>query len=311
MTGDDKAKGAQKRAQGRTLGEFGALHPAEKKLLEACRIGELARIGETRPENKTAENSIRPAFLRFLALGGDVDAPVHDKGVQLQSGWIDDDIDLESCRVSVPLYLWNCTITGALIVRSADLRNLALDGSKVQGLDGDGLRCRGAFFLRNGFHTTGQVRLPGARIGGDFSCNGGRFEAGNRLALLCDGINASGNTMLGNGFHATGGVNLHGAHIGGILSCRGGQFDGAGKSALSCDGIEIESAVFLDDGFHAIGAVRFVGANIGNDLTCSGGVFECSSGDALILDKAQIGGNVYLNAKRDESRTFSATGTVR
>jgi hypothetical protein len=35
------------------------------------------------------ENRVRADFLRFLMLGGDKDAPIHEKGVQLQGAWME------------------------------------------------------------------------------------------------------------------------------------------------------------------------------------------------------------------------------
>ena len=61
---------------GRTLAEFQPLKPAEQKLLEACRQGTGARISDKRPETATDNNTVRAAFLRFLALGGDEQAPL-------------------------------------------------------------------------------------------------------------------------------------------------------------------------------------------------------------------------------------------
>jgi hypothetical protein len=61
----------------RTLAEFenenDALFPAERKLLEACSIGETARIPEERspPEKVSNENKVRASFIRLLALGSD------------------------------------------------------------------------------------------------------------------------------------------------------------------------------------------------------------------------------------------------
>ena len=82
MAGTDKSE--VKRPKGRTLAEFEPLLPAEMKLLDACASGELALVGDKRPEKRTDENHIRPEFLRFLAFGDDERAPVHEHGVHVQ-----------------------------------------------------------------------------------------------------------------------------------------------------------------------------------------------------------------------------------
>jgi hypothetical protein len=60
---------------------MGHLLPAELKVLEACAKGEIASIGKDRPAQKTAENEVRGGFMRFLALGGDERASMHEKGL--------------------------------------------------------------------------------------------------------------------------------------------------------------------------------------------------------------------------------------
>jgi hypothetical protein len=288
------ANTTRKRAQGRTLAEFGTLSPAERILLEACRTGERALIADERPKEKTIDNSIRPAFLRFLALSGDEDAPLHEKGVRLVGAWIDGDIDFQSCQISAPLELLNCTIAGALTVLHADLHSLTLDGSKVNGINGSGLRCPGFVFLRGGFYATREVGLSGAHIGGDFDCTSGRFEAINGSALFCDQIKIDGAIFFRDGFHATGAVRLLGAHIGTNLECNGGRFDGAGGMALVCDGIETGGSVLLRNDFHAIGEVRLLRARIGGNLDCDRGHFEATGEYSLICNRARIQGALHF-----------------
>jgi len=313
VAGADESK--QKQPKGRTLAEFGKLHPAEQKLLEACAAGDVADAGDKRPDQRTEENFIRPEFLRFLVLGGDKHAPVHEKGVQMRGAWIDGNLDLEACRVPVPLYFWSCNFAGDLMLRDTDLKGLNLRNSKVQKIGGDRLRCSGSVFLREGFHATDEVRLPGAHIGGNLSCRGSRFENANSDGLFCDGIEVGGDVFLsaaadGRRFHATGAVRLLGAQIGGDLTCSGGRFENADGNALIFDRAKIDGGVFLKseasgEKFHATGEVRLLGARISGNLECIGGRFENGNGDALSCDRAEIDGSVFLIGG------FHATGAVR
>ena len=78
-----------RRAFGRSLGDFRidgclmphGLRPAEKKLLEAAREGNICEINGGRPETAIFDNRLRAGFIRFLALGGDAEAVVHETGV--------------------------------------------------------------------------------------------------------------------------------------------------------------------------------------------------------------------------------------
>ena len=78
---------------------FGELAPAEKSLLDAFATGEVANIGPTRPPQPIHENRIRSDFLRFLALGGNADTVIHEKGINLLGAWIDGDVDLQFCHL--------------------------------------------------------------------------------------------------------------------------------------------------------------------------------------------------------------------
>ena len=303
MADDGEGKRTRKRAKGRTLAEFGTLRPAEKILLEACRTGDFAWIADERPKKKSDENSIRPAFLRFLALGGGDDDPVHEKGVQLNGAWIDGGVDLQSCRISSELTLPNCTIAGEFNIRSADLHGLFLDGSTVKEINGDGLLCRGPLYLRNAFDAAGEVSLVGARINGFLDCTGGQFKGTAGLALNCDAIEVHG-AFFADGFHAAGEVRLAAARIRSCLSCNGGRFENRAGSALHCDAIEAGD-IFLAKDFRATGAVRLVGARISGNLECDKGTFDGVGGMALAFDGIKIDGNVFLR------NGFRAIGEVR
>ena len=97
------------------------LWPAEQKLLEHVRKGEPCEIGKERPTECTDENRIDAAFLRFLLLGGDETAPVHETGMDTGRGaYIFRDIDLINCYDIVGrLGCSKCYISGELIGRHA------------------------------------------------------------------------------------------------------------------------------------------------------------------------------------------------
>ncbi len=251
------------KAHGRSLADFVSLLPAEKTLLEACRMGMRADIGEgKRPENLSDDNQVRPGFIRFLALGGDDRAPVHEKGVQIAGAWIDGDLDLEACHCVAPILIHGCKIAGDVIVRDATLSILSLVATAIDSLQGDRLTTFGAILLRDGFSASGEVRLLGAKIGGDLSCNGGKFEAKEGNALSCDGADISGAAFFANGFHATAEVRLLGANIGGDLSCKDGKFEPKEGSALSCEGAKIGGVLFFRKVAKITGHVSFMAAEV-------------------------------------------------
>ncbi len=293
------------RPHGRNLSDFGKLSSAETKLLRYAARGELCDIGPDRPEMATPKNRIRAGFIRFLALGGDDDKPVHENGIWLVGAWIDGVLDIDFCTLPVPLQLRRCHLE-RLDAREAQLPRLALSGTWVaEGINADGIRVAGSIFLNDQFKANGSVRLLGAQMGGNLECNYGNFEDKEGIALSLDTAKIKGSVFLGDSFKAKGEVCLLGAQIGGSLNCSGGDFSNKGAHALNFDSANIKGNVFLEHKFNAEGEVRLLGAHIGGNLDCSGGSFVNEKGNALSFDGAYIKGNVVLADK------FKATGEVR
>jgi len=292
---------------GRRLSDFLPLGPAEQLLLDCCRTGEMARVARQRPETPEVNNRIRASFLRFLLLGGDEQAPVHERGVQLFGCWVDGRLDLGGCVIPFNAALKHSHFANLLFAQDARLGGLlSLEGSCLsRGMNADRLQVNGSVFLRGGFNAKHEVRLLGAQIGGNLSCKGGQFEVKKGDSLLADSAVVKGSVLLGEDFRATGEVRLLGAQIGGSLSCSGGQFEVKEGDALSADGATVKGSVFLGEGFRATGKFRLLGAQIGGDLFCKGGQFEVKDGGALSADGATVKGRVFLG------EGFRATGEVR
>jgi len=162
----------------------------------------------------------------------------------------------------------------------------------------------GNVVLGDGFSATGEVRLVGARIGGDLNCLGATLTNEDGIALVADTAEINGNVFFCGGFSATGALRLLGATIAGQLDCSGATLTNEGGDALDATTAEINGNVFLREGFSATGAVSLVGAMIAGQLHCSGATLTNEDGYALVADLAEIG-NVVLGDG------FSATGAVR
>src|SRR5262245_17469920 len=78
---------------------FWGLFPAEKNLLEATREGRERYVNYSLPTSAEHSCKVRADFLRFLLLGGDKRAPVHQRGVLLYGAYIDGDIDLRDSEI--------------------------------------------------------------------------------------------------------------------------------------------------------------------------------------------------------------------
>jgi hypothetical protein len=238
--------------------------------------------------------------------------------------------DSPSFTCTAPIHLRGSVISGDLSFDGAQL-----DGRRSSALNLDMARVNGSVSLsaqvkRDGFLrflALGEVRLRGARIGGDLSCIGARFDAGAGVALDIDSAQIEGSlhlrsgAMEGHRFEAVGSVRFLGSRIRGQLNCEGAHFDCESGVALGFDGAQIEGGVFLNshDGisgehrFEAVGMVRFLGARIGGQLVCSGARFDGKSRPALDFDGAQIEGSVFLQTPigRSGEHRFEAMGEVR
>jgi len=303
--------GPRKRPFGRSLEDFENLSEAEKKLIACAARGEVCKLGEAVPKDPTLDNIIRPELIRFLALGGDDTAPVHEKGVQLRGAWIgaaaldegQPALDLEGAQLMTGLWFFNCYFTSTLKFGDMRASSLSLEGSFFPGIIADGLKLNGSLFLR-GVHSKGTVRLGIAEINGDLDCSGGRFENRGSWSLFCDRARIAGNVFFVDGFRSIGETRLLDVMISGSFTCSGGRFDNEDGRSLSCDGITVGGSVFCDKAFYATGEVRLHGGVIRGYLDCDGGIFENKSGIALSCDGAKISGYVFCR------NGFHATGTV-
>ena len=298
-----------KKAFGRSLTDFGKLSVPEKKLIEACGLGRVCRLGDgKRPEKAKKGNMIRAGLIRFLALGGDDEAPVHENGIWLRGAYIAGHLDLASCRCEIPLVVHGSMFSETLTIVDASIPLLSLQGSAVPGIGGDRAAIKGDVFLNNGFRASGEVRFLGARIGGSLACTRGTFAPKEGHALSCDRAVIKGSVFLDEGFKATGEVLFLDARIGGSLACTGGTFAPEKGDALSCDGAAIKGDVFLKNGFRASGSVRFLGARIGGNLDCTGGTFAPKEGHALTCDGAAISGVLFFRYVKEVRGSVSLSG---
>ena len=189
--------------------------PAELRLIQACREGDATIISLKRPEEGSADNTIRAGLIRALLLStGDCKPPAY--GLLIFGAWITGKLDLEVEALPVPLVLIHCTLEEDVILRDCTLPALYMPGTHLPKLDAQGLQCRGDLHLRGGFQAIGLVDLVGAKITGQLACDGGKFLA-KGMALNCSAISVGVDVFLRTGFEARGWVDLKRAEIAGNL----------------------------------------------------------------------------------------------
>jgi hypothetical protein len=272
-----------------------------------------------------ADARVRADFLRFLALGGDETAPVHENGVQVVGAVIDGLLNLGSVAVPSPLFLYSCRIDDGILLTGATTRDVDLNGSRVERLHAVSARIQGSLFLCDGFRAERGVHLDLAKIDGRLQASGCtllRNPDGD--ALLADGAEVGGDMVLGIGFRAEGQVRLVGARITGQFLATGGQFHNPGGDALLADSAEIGGDTKLDGDFQAVGQVRLVGARIGGDLMLQGGVFRNArpvpdddpvrrrrrAVEALDIRNARVERQLWLGPRTPKARQVTFGGSL-
>jgi hypothetical protein len=207
-------------------------------------------------------------------------------------------------------------VLGGHISRLLSFEGAALNNRGEFALLSDGLRVDGAMFCRNGFTAQGEVRLPGARIGGRLYFDGARLDNPGGRALVASRLTVGQDMFCRDRgvpgheqpFLVEGAVILTGAHIGGNLECTGAQLRNDSGPALHADSLQVDQAMLLTGGFTAIGggndgAVRLSGARIGGSLECDGAQLRNDSGPALYADRLQVDQSMFLRYG------FTATGS--
>lgn len=288
------------------LEDFEPLRRAERIVLRAAVHGDIARVGLRRPTEAGDELTVRAALLARLAAN---DLPA--RRLQVLGAWVEGPLDLGDRRVPASLWFYRCVFDAAPRLDGARLAGeLNIGDCVLPGLFAD--RCRIAQDLRlaAGSQVRGEVRLQGARIGGDLVATRLSLRDDDdrsvRRPLLADRAHIAGDVRLDDGFEAHGEVRFVGARIGGdFVASRASltgllDADGVRRDALLLDRAEVGGHVRLDHGFAAAGRVCLRRTQIGGDLDCSGAGFDrvgdvaWGDGAALRLDRARVHGALRL-----------------
>jgi len=245
----------------------GALLPAEKQAIDACRAGQPCTLGDgSRPEGPDDTRKIRAVVLRQLIIGGVKEDPTHDWGVNITGAYVTGELDISFATAKGPTILCYCLFDEALVALQARFEVLNLSGSHLPALNAQGAKVAGHVFLRGGFHATGAVSLSGAVIGGGLECDGGRFETEEGFALNAQAAQITGNVFLRGGFHATGEVSLSGAVIGGQLDCVDSTFENRveGGRALNAQEMRCEGGLFFRGVTCTSGIINLTASHVGS-----------------------------------------------
>jgi hypothetical protein len=243
------------------------------------------------PEGNDPARTVRAELLRLLILGGGDDLRLHEKGLRLSGAEVTGILDLEGCRIPRDIALTDCRFDASPVLRSAIIDNLFLDGSALPGLQADRLEARGGVSIC-GATVTGEIRLRGARLGGNIEADGAAITSPDGVAVDADGLKARGGFLL-RGANVRGGINISAVRLGGDVNAVGARIERPGEVALNGDGIAARGDLALR-GATIAGEVSLLGAHFGGDLDCTAATLAQPGGYALRLNRARIDGAFFL-----------------
>ncbi len=223
-------------------------------------------------------------------------------------------------RASRGVDLLGATINGDLVCAGGEFVGVASDDGgprSVKALIADRLVVRGSVFLTHRFFASGEVRLVGARIGGNLECQAGTFSSFDADAQIAehalngDGLEVRGDVFLRDQFSARGEVRFLGAKIHGDLDCSGGTFRNPQATpaiheprAIDCERATIGCSFLAEDPCKFQGYVGLSHITIGAVLQLvSKGLFD----DLSTLDVR----NARVGVFEDDAAAWPAVGRLR
>lgn len=253
-----------------TIEDFKPLLGAEEKLLLASAHGERLTLGDgDLPGMASTEVEIRAELIRYLLLGSDVNAPLHAKGIRIRGAKIVGLLDLQGCDCSHDLTLTRCSFDKAPNFLNARMRGLHLSGCSTPGIVADNAIFAGSVYLRQGFHSTAEISMPGVRIAGDLQICDAKIEDAGFISFFGVSIRVEGSVFLGDypfddtesELHSDGALIFSSAKIAGDFFCK--------NCAIAPDSAMSAKPIYLDgETIGELTALSLARAEIGGVLFC-------------------------------------------
>jgi hypothetical protein len=286
----------------------GELVDAERSIVQGNRIAprQQQTFCRVRLGNARIEGSLDLSGALLTGTRADKDSEALKlNGIELKGGLELTDSDQHRFEAVGGVSIIGGRIGGQLLCDGASVKSLIGAGGNADGeamtLDRLSVHQSAHFKLIDGkhpFEAIGEIRLIGAKIGGQLTFVGARLSnpTGDVLSMLRITVGAS---VLMNSVEADGVIDLLGAKIGGTLSFAGGRLNGRKSgTAVSLVGSEVADGVCLGsvrNPCHVSGTVDAEGAKIGRSLECRGS-FRANAvpaalpgAAALNLDNISIG----------------------
>ena len=147
-------------------------------------VGKTADFSDEEGKNNKPENAgdwgarrvIEADRIEWLCTDAEALQLVTHRGIAVKRARVDGELILQFARIPFAFDFWRSAFGEEINLQHAEVRALNLEGTHTRGIRADGLKVEGSVYFRNGFKTSGEVRLLGARIGGNLDCENGQFS---------------------------------------------------------------------------------------------------------------------------------------
>jgi hypothetical protein len=241
------------------------------------------------PQTFTDHHILSERFLRTVIFHEPYASGGERLGVRIMHAWVKEHILWSDRSTLEGLWLSSCRFECDVCVQALRVPGLlSFQGSVIKGaLNADGLETGGGLFCREGFTADGDIRLLGAKIGGDADFTNAKLSK----VLNADRLETGG-AFFCTGSVVQGCVSMTGAKVGGELS-----FDKAIlKANLIADRLEARGSVFLRN-MSGMSDAMFIGARISGSVQLGGSIIHGN----INLTNARIEDEVSLTRTWTES----------
>ncbi|MBW8804986.1 MAG: hypothetical protein JF587_14215 [Catenulisporales bacterium] len=244
------------------------------------------------------ERTLQAAFIRKLIEdAGERRAPLRLVGARVVGA-----LELEYLELGYSLSFSYCSFDDEIDLHDTRLRRLNLRGTHLSGLNAAMAHVDGSVVL-SGAHSTGQIRLDNAVIGGGLLLTEAVISHPGGVALRAERVQVTGDLALWD-TTIEGTAVLRDARVDGVLSLQRARLRAPGAEALDAARLYVGSDVLADE-LHSEGRIHFSGAQVAGLLRLAKAKLSNPGTTALDAYQAKIGADLQCY------HGFEADGLVR
>lgn len=255
------------------------LTPAETYVLEACKAGHLANLGQFPSD----ERLVRARLVQWLCTHS-ANKDVVLTAIGLHGCRLDEDLDLSFITLATPFALTNSQLKAVHFVTSRT-RDLSFSGSWIEGLTAPRAHVEGALDLSH-VQLKGEFYLPQAVIDGEVLADDARFSNPSGVAIQASSVRARNWTMANSTVQGL--LVLVDATITGDFLAPRSTFQGTARQAVMADGLCANGWFTPEAAFY--GGLQIANAQFRDNFVARKATFASRGGRALFAESSRASG---------------------